>query len=326
MKPTRSFFKYIWITLAAILIIGIFVWQGLSSNGVPDPAKSNLSPSAVIMNASILVFREGLEAILVLSALTAGLMRTKQIYWKPIVSGSGAGFAASILTWFIVVAIISSIAAPELDIQAGTGLLAILVLLLVMNWFFHKIYWTGWIGHHNRKKQELIKGSAEKRHSTFLGLALLGFTAIYREGFETVLFLQNLRLRSGASIVLEGVTIGFFLTMVVALLTFFAQKRLPYKKMLVLTGVMLGIVLIVMVGESAQELQLAGWIPTTNLDWPIPGWMGMWFAVFPTAESLMAQSLAAILVIGSYVWAEYVRAWKPRKAAASRAKTRMEME
>lgn len=311
--------KSIFISLAVLLIIGIFVWQSITSHGVPDPSVPNLSPTAVIVNAGILVFREGLEAILVLSAITAGLMRTKQVYWKPIISGSGAGFAASVLTWFIVVAIISAIAAPELDIQAGTGLLAIIVLLVVMNWFFHKIYWTGWIGHHNKKKQEYIKGSKDKKSAAFIGLATLGFTAIYREGFETVLFLQNLRLQSSSKVILEGAAIGLFLTLIVAVLTFIAQKKLPYKKMLVLTGVLLGVVLIVMVGESAQELQLAGWIPTTPLNLPIPGWIGMWFAVFPTLEGLTAQFLAACLVLGSYFSAEYLRSWRPRKRAASRA-------
>jgi high-affinity iron transporter len=66
---------------------------------------------------------------------------------------------------------------------------------------------------------------------------------------------------------------------------------------------MLGLVLLVMVGEQAQEMQLARWLPTTPiapLDGVIPGWMGLWFAVFPTVETLAAQLLAAALVVGSY--------------------------
>ena len=58
--------------------------------------------------------------------------------------------------------------------------------------------------------------------------------------------------------------------------------------MLVLTGIMLGGVLLVMVGEQAQEMQLAHWLPTTPIPWLanlIPGWMGLWFSVFPTVET-----------------------------------------
>jgi high-affinity iron transporter len=73
--------------------------------------------------------------------------------------------------------------------------------------------------------------------------------------------------------------------------------------MLILTGVMLGVVLLVMVGEQAQEMQLAGWIPNTPipaLTPVIPAWAGLWFSVFPNLETLAAQLLAAMLVIGSY--------------------------
>jgi high-affinity iron transporter len=81
--------------------------------------------------------------------------------------------------------------------------------------------------------------------------------------------------------------------------------------MLIVTGVMVGVVLIVMVGESAQDLQLAGWLPTTSIGVAIPGWLGLWFAVFPTVESLAAQAL----VLGSYFVAEEIRVRRPRRAA-----------
>ena len=92
---------------------------------------------------------------------------------------------------------------------------------------------------------------------TILGLALLGFTSVYREGFEVVLFLQNLRLRYGSGVVLEGVLLGLVFVAAIGYATFFLQRRLPYRRMLVATGVLLGFVLLVMVGESVQEFQQA---------------------------------------------------------------------
>jgi type III secretory pathway component EscV len=78
--------------------------------------------------------------------------------------------------------------------------------------------------------------------------------------------------------------------------------------MLITTGILLGVVLLVMVGEQAQEMQLAHWITTTQLNWlVIPAWMGMWFAIFPTVETLVAQLLAAMLVVGSYYAARRIR-------------------
>jgi high-affinity iron transporter len=95
------------------------------------------------------------------------------------------------------------------------------------------------------------------------------------------------------------------LSAVVAILNFVAHRRLPYRQMLVLS-VMLGVVLLVMVGEEAQEMQLAHWLPTPpipSLQNIVPDWMGLWFAVFPTVETLLAQAVAAAVVVGSYVWA-----------------------
>jgi high-affinity iron transporter len=250
----------------------------------------------------------------VLSAITASFLGANAVYRRPVAAGAGAAMVATVATWFIVVAIIDAVNAPALAIQAATGLLAIVVLLVVMNWFFHRVYWAGWIGHHQRRRKRLFAGDGERSQSRILlGVALLGFTSVYREGFEVVLFLQNLRLRAGTGLVLAGVAVGLALTAVVGVLTFIAHHHLPYKKMLVLTGVMLGVVLLVMVGENVQEMQLAGWLPTTAIGLPIPDWMGLWLAVFPNVEGLVAQLVAAAVVLGSYVVAQDVRVRRPRR-------------
>jgi high-affinity iron transporter len=290
------------ICLGAVVIAAVLVWQGVVAHGSPDPTTPGLSPSAMALSSGVLVFREGLEAILVLAAVTAGAIRNKRAYWRSVVIGVVTALAATVITWFVVVALISAVNAPELAIQAGTGLLAVIVLLIVMNWFFHKIYWTGWIGHHSKRKNEILKERGDSDSGVSFGLALLGFTAIYREGFEVVLFLQDLRLKAGSSIVLGGASIGLILTAIVAGLTFAAHQKLPYKKMLVFTGILLGVVLVVMVGESAQEMQQAGWLTTHNLAINLPDWVGAWFATFPNVEGLAAQFIAIALVLGSYAW------------------------
>src|SRR5205085_11344721 len=130
---------------------------------------------------------------------------------------------------------------------AITGFLAIAVLLVVLNWFVHKVYWSQWIGRHHRQRRKLL---AQTGMSATLGLVLLGFTSVYREGFEVVLFLQNLELKAGSSTVLEGVAIGLAGTAVVGVITFWLHHKLPYRKMLVLSGVLVGVVLVVMTGGT----------------------------------------------------------------------------
>ncbi|HEU5212888.1 MAG TPA: FTR1 family protein [Gaiellaceae bacterium] len=301
-------------SLVAFAAIAALTWKAITSpDGVADPtADTSLSHGAVVVDSGLLVFREGLEAVLVLAALTASFVGANGGLRRPVAAGAGSALLASVATWFVAILLIGALGGPGLDLQAATGLLAVAVLLVVMNWFFHKIYWTGWISAHNKVRRRVATPEAGRR--ALLGLAILGFTAVYREGFEVVLFLQNLRLSAGDAAVLEGVALGFGLTVVAGAITFSAQRRLPYRKMLVATGILLGFVLLVMVGESVQEMQLAGWIPTTPIGVDFPGFVNLWFAAFPTVEGLAAQALAALLVIGSYLAAERVR--RPALATA----------
>ncbi len=319
-NSVQTRFRYarpVLIGLAALLVVGVLAWQAFTAGMTPDPTVKGLSPAAMIVSTGILVFREGLEAILVLAAVTAGMARGAQsAALRAVPVGGTAAFLATVATWFAVVAVIAHVNAPEYAVQAATGLLAIAVLLVVMNWFFHKFYWTGWIANHSNRRKQIMDSAASGTAGTFWGLALLGFTAIYREGFEVVLFLQDLRLRAGNVIVAEGMAVGLVLTLIVAVLTFIAHKKLPYKKMLVVTGVLLGIVLLIMVGESVQEMQQAGWIATTGIGFTLPGWLGLWFSVFPNVQSLAAQALAAAIVVGSYLSVPYVRARGRSMAAA----------
>ncbi len=307
------------LSVAAAAVAGILIWQGLTEQGAPDPMRPNTSPTVAFLDIGVLVFREGLECILVLAAITASMIGAKQTHRRPVALGAGVAFGATLVTWLIAVRIVGSLSdnVPALDLQAATGLLAVIVLLVIMNWFFHKIYWGGWIRAHNRRRKSLLTaGPARKNGHSRLwwGLVLLGFTSLYREGFEVVLFLQSYNLRLGGGVVFKGALLGLVLSGMVALLTFVLQQRLPYRKMLITTGVLLGVVLMVMVGEQAQEMQLAHWISHTEIPWlanALPAWLGMWFAVFPTYETLIAQGLAAILVVGSYFAARRMGAATP---------------
>lgn len=302
-------FAFVLVIGSAVLVLAIIlIRNGLFSSWYPDPLAQPRGSVAGILDIGILVFREGLECILVLSAITASMVKSGEPYQRPVAGGVGIGFVATLITWFVAVHIVDDLSKNmnALWIQAGTGLLAVIVLLIVMNWFFHKIYWTGWISLHNKRKRELIadaKTGTVSERKWFLGMGLLGFTSFYREGVEVVLFLQTYRLKLGGDPVLYGVLLGLLLTGIVAVLTFLIHRKLPYRRMLVLTGMLLGVVLLVMVGEEAQEMQFAHWLPTTIIPVmadKIPAWMGLWFSIFPTVETLTAQAIAALAVIGSY--------------------------
>jgi high-affinity iron transporter len=84
---------------------------------------------------------------------------------------------------------------------------------------------------------------------------------------------------------------------------------------------MLAVVLFVMVGEEVNEMQLAGWIPTTEIPGlTLPGWAGTWFALYPTVETCVAQLMAMLLVLGSYFAAQWLRVWRPRRRGQAPAR------
>ena len=314
-RGPRQLLRSAGIVAGAAALAAVLVWQGITDTGNPNPTLGTSFPVAAL-DVAVLVTREGLECILVLAALVAGLKGKNYGYQRPIQAGAGLGFVAGVATWFVAISVVGNLMLSygALAVQAATGLFAIVVLLVVMNWFFHGVYWSGWINMQSRAKRSLIAQAGELGRNSrrvLLGLLVLGFASVYRESVEVVLFLQSYYLEMGPGVVYYGAAAGLVLTAAAGYLTFLAHRRLPYKRMLVLTGVLLTGVLFVMVGEEVNEMQLAGWIGTSTIPWlqGIPAWAGLWFSVFPNVQTFVGQALALLLVAGAYFIARH-RMWK----------------
>src|SRR4051794_35486113 len=298
--------------IAGLALLAGAVWlMATADTGPVDPTEvaAPQSRGTVVFNAAMIVFREGLEAVLIFAAITASFVGANAHRKRPVILGAAVSFAASVATWFVVQAVLDAASPLGPRLEAITGFIAIVVLLVVLNWFVHKVYWTGWIAKHHRQRRKLL--GMQVGFSATFGLVALGFTSVYREGFEVVLFLQNLELKSGSGVVLEGVAIGLAATAAVGVLTFVAQRKLPYKKMLIATGVLIGVVLVVMIGGTALSFQDLGWLPRHDTPFTVPQWMGSWFEMYSTWETLAAQVLAALFVIGSYYAAERMKVRAP---------------
>jgi high-affinity iron transporter len=296
--------------LAFAALAGLVYLMATADTGPADPteARGEQSHATVVFNAAIIVFREGLEAVLIFAAVTASFLGADTRRRRPVVAGAGCAFAAAVLTWFVVQAVLDAASPLGPRLEAITGFVAIVILLIVLNWFVHKVYWSQWIGRHHRRRRKLL---GQTGIGATVGLVALGFTSVYREGFEVVLFLQTLELQAGTATVLEGVALGLAGTAAVGVLTFWLHHKLPYKRMLVLTGAMIGVVLVVMIGGTALTFQDLGWLPRHELPFTVPGWLGAWFEIYGTWETIAAQVLAALFVAGSYVLAEHLRVRRP---------------
>ncbi len=265
----------------------------------------NTAPTAVAMNAGIIVFREGLEAVVILASLMSSLKSAEERkYRRPMWLGSLFAIIATALTWLLAHEVLQSLARYGEKLEAVVSIIAIAVLLVIMNWFFHKTYWTSWLANFHATKRRLLN----EETGLFVGLIALGFTSVYREGFEIVLFLQALVLEGGIPVVLMGVIGASLAVALVGMVVFRLQKNLPYMKILIITGVLIGTVLLQMVGSTVHVLQVVGWLPIHVIPWlDLPYWLGTWFGVYPTWEGLGLQFAAMVFVVGSYYLAEGLR-------------------
>jgi high-affinity iron transporter len=279
----------------------------------------NLSPGTVAFTTVTVIAREGLEAVVVLAALLAGFRGAQHAYQRRLlVRGAWLAIAASALTFWLSRTLIKSLSSYGETLEAVVSILAVIVLLMVTNWVFHKVYWVKW----NAKLRELSRAveNSSKNRWEWLGLLGVGFLTMYREGFEISLFMQSLILEGGTKPVATGFAIGAGIVALAGVAVFLIGAKLPYRKLLVITGVLVVAILLTFVGSTVRILQTVGWIPVHPVDGlELPTWAGLWLGLYPSWEGLVIPFLALGYVVGAWAWVKWRAslAQKPRTAAES---------
>src|SRR3954452_14187430 len=163
-----------WVGALALLAGAVYL-MATASTGPVDPTEVTAPQSrgTVVFNAAIIVFREGLEAVLIFAAVTASFLGANKQRRRPVVAGAACAFAASVVTWFIVQAVLDVASPLGPKLEAITGFIAVVILLVVLNWFVHRVYWTDWIGRHHKRRQRLLTQTGPW---VLIGLVALGFT------------------------------------------------------------------------------------------------------------------------------------------------------
>jgi high-affinity iron transporter len=256
---------------------------------------------ASLLNPALVVVREGIEAVLIVASLGASLRRSSAAGLRRALWGGVAlAVLATIATWLGAAALLGLMGGVGRYLEAGVSIASVLILLLITNWFFHRVYWTGWVAKFHAQKKRRLAGDSGQ----LVGMVTIGFTSTYREGFEAVLFLQALALQTSTSSVVSGAVAGTLVVVAAGAVVLGMQLRLPYKKMLVATGLMISAVLVVMVGNTVHAMQEVGWMTSTPSPVAVPAWAGPWFGTYGTIEAVLGQVVAAAVVFGSYWFAE----------------------
>jgi len=244
-----------------------------------------------------LLLREGFEAILIVAALMTFLAKAgAPERRREVARGAWLAVAASLLTWILVELLLRVTTGGREMIEGGTMLLAAAVLFYVSYWLLSKIEAAKWTA--------FVRGKMQSALSSGSGVALsaVAFLAVYREGFETILFYKALFTSAGSSgvPVVAGIAVGAVGLVAVYLLINQLGLRVAMKPFFAVTGVMLYYMAFVFAGKGIAELQEAQAIPLTVIEGapriPVLG-------IYPTVESLIVQGLLIVLAIVAAVWA-----------------------
>jgi high-affinity iron transporter len=272
-----------------------------------------LSPTNLFLQSFVILLREGLEALLLVGALLTFLGKMGAAHRKrDIHIGVSAAVVASLFTAFAVETIFELTPAKREALEGATMVVATGVLFYVSYWLLSKMEVAKWNHFVKSKVQDaLTSGSG-------LALASAAFLAVYREGFETVLFYKALFLSGGSSAasmpILAGILLGSFVMMLVYVAINRFGLRLPLKPFFALTSAFLYYMAFVFGGKGVAELQEGGFVPTTFVPGAprIPA-----LGIYPTVESLLVQSLLVALLIVALVWTFLV---EPRRSRMRPAK------
>jgi high-affinity iron transporter len=277
--------------------------------------KVSVSPATIAFTTFTILAREGLEAIVILAALLAGLRGAENTRIRHgIVKGALLGVVASGITFWLSQTIIQSLVRFGEKLEAVVSVLAVIILFIVTNWVFHKMYWVGW----NAKLRDLSKSAKAVRAPFWEISALLGvgFLTVYREGFETTIFMQSLMLEGSTSAVLLGVMAGFAFIGTIGMLIMFFGAKLPYRKMLIVTGLLVVSIMVTFMGSGVRLFQTVGWLPVHPLPgFNFPNWVGVWLGIYPSWEGLLIPPLALVYVGGAWLYTKLAAARAQAKAA-----------
>ena len=269
-----------------------------------------LAPSIAFTSSFAIIFREGLESVLILGAIMTYLEASRNNQFKKyIYYGVIAALGATAITWIIASYIIEISGANRELIEAIAALSATAVLFYVSFWVLNKIEHKKWM--------EFVKAKVWQATTTgsVMVFVMLSFFTVYREGFETVLFYQAM---SGFAKYMEVyVGLGFILGIVSLLGVYYIMRKLGKKLPLrALFGLTMGVgayLSIAFLGNAIRELQVLEIVPYTGLIGTVPRLdinLAMMTGIYPTLETLIAQAI----LLGVYLVASsYVLILRPRK-------------
>lgn len=262
---------------------------------------ANLQPLAAktsytMLDATTILLREGLEALLVVIALLGFLTKSghsdkKKWIWYGVLGGLLVSIAVGIVVQQLFSA--SAFGHNNFLIAGCTGIFAAVMLLYMSYWLHSKSSAANW--------QKYIRDQSVKALATgsLVSLSVLAFLAIFREGTETVLFMIGMASSISLSSLLGGIGIGVVILLIVAFLILKIGLRIPMRPFFLVSSFFVFYLCFKFAGMGVHGLQLAGYLPATTANW-LPTWD--FIALYPTLESAIPQFILLMSALFAVLW------------------------
>lgn len=295
--------------LASMLREDANVLDGTTSgDDSSDSSSSSGGTSAAVATFTAcfsIILREGFEAILIVGAIIAYLVKSagddrkrRRKLVTPVYIGSAVGIVASfVLAWLLNQLKLANSASQEV-IEGITALTAVCVLFYVSNWMLSKSETDAWTSYVKTKTEK-----STERGSSF-ALTFTAFLAVFREGAEVVLFYQPMLANSNTGSVWAGFIIGCICLVFVYLAIHFLSIQIPIKPFFTATGVLMSLMSISFLGAGIKELiegdvitmmspEWLAWIPTNDvLDV---------LGIYPTVQTLLPQLILLAIAVTLFI-------------------------
>ncbi|ODG93385.1 MULTISPECIES: FTR1 family protein [Bacillaceae] len=251
--------------------------------------------SYTMFDAGTIVFREGLEALIIISALLALVSKGKQeSARKWIFVGGACGILASLVAGLLFQFLLSKISAGISNqlIEGISGLIAVVFMLTVGLWL-----------HKQSRQQEYGSKMKEKAKAAIAGggilsLSLLSFFAVFREGAETVVFYIGMSSSITAKELITGFAGGIILLVIIGIFILKGSKFIPLKPFFTIASLCIYYLTFKFIGQSIHALQGIGYLPDhMSTIFPTIPKLG----IYPSLESIIPQLILLLFVIWLFV-------------------------
>ena len=288
-------------------LIAMLYHDAAELDGTLDESGSetaNTAQSAVVatfISCFVLVLREGLEAILVIAAIIAYLVKTgKKKYIMSVYVGALGGILVSILLAFLFGAVAGAQSGIAQEVFEGIGMfVAVIVLFYVSNWMLSKSETEAWERYIHKK----VEASVSTGNKWVLIFA--AFIAVAREGAELILFFQGVPIHgtSGRNAMILAIVLSAIVLIAVFLVFRFLTVRLPLKPFFLVTSILMYAMCFSFTGKGVSELQAAGVVNKTVIPWM--GFEMDFLGIYATYESLIPQIIVlAVIIMMSVIYAQ----------------------